>query len=259
MQSLEAITAFAGLKTRSNMTSVSSGSMTLQLLGCWQLLLHGASLDIPYRDQRVITAVALLDPQPRRQLAELLWPDRSTARAGANLRTNLSDIWRRSPGVLVHSDPLAIDPTVRVDVVFVKTAMSTVGQVEGQDHMWEQLEFARNARLLPGWFEPWLEDEQEHLRRLRLSALERLHQCFVGIRDADGALESAILAVADDPFRESSVELLMRAHILVGNQALALRVYEQARSLLFRELGVEPSPILTLLAAELRHGGRVFG
>jgi SARP family transcriptional regulator, regulator of embCAB operon len=49
-------------------------------------------------------------------------------------------------------------------------------------------------------------------------------------------------AVAIEPFRETSYQLLMRAHAAVGNRAEALRVYERCRSLLSEELGVSPSP-----------------
>lgn len=49
-------------------------------------------------------------------------------------------------------------------------------------------------------------------------------------------------AVAIEPFRETSYQLLMRAHAAVGNRAEALRVYERCRSLLSEGLGVSPSP-----------------
>jgi SARP family transcriptional regulator, regulator of embCAB operon len=48
--------------------------------------------------------------------------------------------------------------------------------------------------------------------------------------------------VALEPFRETSYQLLMRAHAAVGNRAEALRVYEHCRRLLSEELGVPPSP-----------------
>ena len=44
-----------------------------------------------------------------------------------------------------------------------------------------------------------------------------------------------------EPFRESGYRLLMRAHAAAGNDAEALRVYEQCRSTLSEELGTYPS------------------
>ena len=48
--------------------------------------------------------------------------------------------------------------------------------------------------------------------------------------------------MALDPFRESTHQNLMRAHVAAGNPAEALLVYERLRSLLADELGVDPSP-----------------
>lgn len=229
---------------------------TLQLLGCWRLVVSGRALEVPGRDQRVITAVALLDPRPRRQLAELLWPDGSRDHARANLRVNLSDIRRRYPGVLSRSDPLALTPAVRVDAASLGLLPRAVEQATNRAQLWEALELARRAQLLPGWYESWLDFEQERVRQLRLSVLDALGRRFLELGDPDGARTAATIAVDAEPWRETSYELLMRAHLLAGNRALALRVYESARSILLRELDIEPAPILTDLADELRYNRR---
>lgn len=231
-----------------------SGTSRLQLLGSWRLVVSGRQLPVPGRDQRLIAAIALLDPRPRRQLAEILWPDGSGDHARANLRVNLSDIRRRYPDILTDSDPLTLAPTVRVDVHSLGQVWSTVEKASGVAQVWEGLEFLRRAELLPGWFETWLEFEQERVRQLRLSALDLVSRRFLELGEADGALAAASVSLSSEPWRESSYELQMRAHLLAGNRALALRVYESARSMLRRELDIEPAPILTRLAEELRHG-----
>lgn len=230
------------------------GMASLELLGCWRLVVDGDVLAIPGRDQRVIAAVALLDPRPRSLLAELLWPDVSHAHACANLRVNLSDIRRRYPDLLASSDPLALAPTVAVDVAFARILPTIIEHGASRSQLWEWLEFSRRAELLPGWFDSWLEFEQERVRQVRLVALEGLGRQFLDIGDAEGAHAAAAIALADEPWRETSYELLMRAYLLEGNRALALRVYESARSKLLRELDVEPAPMLTSLAADLRRG-----
>ena len=227
---------------------------SLKLLGRWRLVVDGDVVAIPTRDQRVIAAVALLDPRPRSLLAELLWPDVSHANACANLRVNLSDIRRRYPGILPSSDPLALAPTVAVDVAFARVLPTIIEHGGSRSQLWEWLEFSRRAELLPGWFDSWLEFEQERVRQMRLIALDGIARQFLDAGDAEGAHTAAAIALADEPWRETSYELLMRAHMLEGNRALALRVYENARSKLLRELDVEPAPILTSLAEELRRG-----
>ena len=48
--------------------------------------------------------------------------------------------------------------------------------------------------------------------------------------------------IALSPFREAGYRRLMEAHVVAGNRAEALRVYEQCRQLLAEELGAYPSP-----------------
>lgn len=236
------------------MNTAADDSVTamLQLLGCWRLAVSGRAVAVPRRDQRVIAAVALLDARPRRQLAEILWPDGSRDHAQANLRVNLSDIRRHHPGILTDCDPLALAPGVDVDVGSFRLLPTIIDRATDCAQLWEWLEFARRAELLPGWFESWLDFEQERVRQQRLSALDSLGRRFLGFGDVEGALTAAAIALDTEPWRESSYELQMRAHMLAGNRALALRVYESARSMLLRELDVEPAPMLTELAQELR-------
>jgi DNA-binding SARP family transcriptional activator len=74
----------------------------------------------------------------------------------------------------------------------------------------------------------------------------RAHECLsepsIWHTETEYAVRHAREAVAIEPFRETSYQLLMRAHAAVGNRAEALRVYERCRNLLSEELGVPPSP-----------------
>ena len=69
--------------------------------------------------------------------------------------------------------------------------------------------------------------------------------CLTEMRLSTGesslAVESAIEAVALDPYRERSHRLLMRAHAQSGNRASALNAYHSLRLLLAEELGTVPS------------------
>ncbi len=64
-------------------------------------------------------------------------------------------------------------------------------------------------------------------------------------------MEAAAEAVALDSFRESSYQLLMRAHGAGGNRAEAVRVYHPLRDLLTDELGTDPSRETEALYLEL--------
>jgi DNA-binding SARP family transcriptional activator/tetratricopeptide (TPR) repeat protein len=60
--------------------------------------------------------------------------------------------------------------------------------------------------------------------------------------DAATAEEAARRAVTDDPFDEEAVRLLLRALLVRGLPAEALRVYEDLRRTLADELGTDPAP-----------------
>ena len=62
-------------------------------------------------------------------------------------------------------------------------------------------------------------------------------------------------SVALEPFREVGYQRLMRVHVALGNRADALRVYEDCRALLARELGAEPSPETQAVYKEVRGSG----
>lgn len=230
--------------------------VALELFGRWRLTVDGHVLAVPGRAQRLITAVALLSPRPRRQLAELLWPDGPGDSARANLRVNLWDIRHRFPGVLgAESDPLTLAPSVGVDVFAFGRLQRSIDTCDGPQ-LWNLLDLIWRAELLPGWSEPWLDFEQEQVRLQRVYALEALSGAFRALHDAEGAVAAAVRAIEAEPWRETSYRLLMKAHMLAGNRALALRVYEVVRAKLLRDLQVEPAPMLTSLAAELRHSSQ---
>jgi hypothetical protein len=69
--------------------------------------------------------------------------------------------------------------------------------------------------------------------------------------NASLAIAVAAEAVGLEPFRESGYRQLMRAHVLAGNRAEALRTYEWCVRILADEIGVEPDHETTALRDSL--------
>ena len=88
----------------------------------------------------------------------------------------------------------------------------------------------------------WVTLKRSELREVLVRAHECLSEPSIWHEEPEYAVKHAKEAVAIEPYRETSYQLLMRAHAAVGNRAEALRVYELCRSLLSEELGVPPSP-----------------
>jgi DNA-binding SARP family transcriptional activator len=88
---------------------------------------------------------------------------------------------------------------------------------------------------------PWVTLKRSELRDVLVRAHECLSEPSIWHKEQEYAVKHAREAVALEPFRETTYQLLMRAHAAVGNRAEALRVYERCRSFLSEELGVPPS------------------
>jgi DNA-binding SARP family transcriptional activator len=88
----------------------------------------------------------------------------------------------------------------------------------------------------------WVEDRREHLRDVRVRALEVRGRAALVHGDPFGAVTDARTILDTDPYRESAHTLLMEAHLAAGERAHAVMAYEHLRTTLTEDLGVIPSP-----------------
>ena len=97
--------------------------------------------------------------------------------------------------------------------------------------------------LLQGHDRPWLDDWRRRLDDARLSGLECLAAASLGLGGPElpQAANCARQLIELAPFRETGHRILMEALERSGNVAEALRVYDQLRITLRKELGVAPS------------------
>ena len=65
------------------------------------------------------------------------------------------------------------------------------------------------------------------------------------------AATAATVAARADPLRESARAALVRVHLAKGNQSDALDEFHRYRSLIRRELDLEPTPLLSDLVRDL--------
>ncbi len=230
--------------------------LELRLLGHWDLKENNQSIEFPHRVQRVIALAAITDRAPRNYIAELLWPEGGPGQALTNLRVNICHIRRRTPDLVCPSmDALLLSPNLLVDAASMEEVLASVERCNDLPTLVANLQYLTRADLLPAWCETWLVQAQESFRQSKLKGLEKLAGRFIGIGDADLAVDAAQAAICTEPLSERGYCLLMRAHVLAGNRALALQAYERAVETLRQALDVEPSVALQQIMLDVRSRG----
>jgi DNA-binding SARP family transcriptional activator len=91
-------------------------------------------------------------------------------------------------------------------------------------------------------YEEWAIATREHLREGFLEMESALAVCCLSLGRYGDTLAHARQVLGHDPCRESAWRLVMEAHYRAGEQDRALQAFERCRSLLARELGVDPLP-----------------
>jgi DNA-binding SARP family transcriptional activator len=217
----------------------------LSLLDSFQLTCDGVDVPLPLSAQRLLAFLAL-HPRPllRGYIAGALWPDTSEERAHASLR---SALWRlRRPGrslTQAREGRLGLDAAVAIDVRELDELAHRILERDGSSALSDPASelIGLSGDLLPDWYDDWVLVEREHIRQLRLHALEALCDRLLEAGSYAEAAEAALAVIATDPLRESAHRALIRVHLAEGNIGEALRQYAFFRRLSTQLLGLDPS------------------
>jgi predicted ATPase/DNA-binding SARP family transcriptional activator len=231
--------------------------LSIRLLGEFSFLYRGAEV-LGLHGDRVQSLLAWLllhpdAPQSRQHLAFLFWPDSPESQARTNLRnllhtlrqhlpeperflatTNLTLQWQGN-GVLLDVDEFRRHCAAAEDA-------QKAGDLPAARAAWEQAVAAYRGELLPGNYDDWIIPVREELRDEYDRALERLMYLVEEMGDLREALRYSQQRLLQDPLNEAAYVAQMRLYAALGDRAGIRRVYEQAASLLRRELDVEPAP-----------------
>ncbi|MDQ5853922.1 MAG: AAA family ATPase, partial [Chloroflexota bacterium] len=209
-------------------------------------------------------------PQSRDALATLIWPDYNQAEARGRLRRTLYRL-RDVLGEAVvgaSTDTISLYPgaDLWLDCTdFLQHATSGLRKDGGAAISPEQAEHLQAAAalytddFLAGWtiadsaaFDEWLFFERERLRQLFAQVLERLVQTYGAQGAWDAAIPYARRWVALDPLHEPAQRYLITVYARAGQQAAAVRQYQECVRILDAELGVTPDAATTGLYEAIR-------
>ncbi len=208
---------------------------------------------LPHGVQRLIAHLSLCGRPARGAIAGQLWPDVPEAHAHGSLRSTLWRVQKAVPGLVdVSGGAVTLAAGVRVDVrELVEWAHSVLDPRVPVDRI-RTPAAALAGELLPGWYDDWVLLERERLRQLRMHALEVLADRLVRAARYAEAVQVGVAAARDEPLRESAHRALIRVHLAEGDVAEAIRVHDEFRDALARELGVPPSRQMQELVSRWR-------
>lgn len=87
----------------------------------------------------------------------------------------------------------------------------------------------------------WFDERRRASERWIVNARSALAHAAMATGDALGAATAAWDALGDDPYDESALRILMRANVVLGRPATALKAYADMRARLRDDLGVSPT------------------
>ncbi len=225
----------------------------------WQLSVLGAvslsTTEITLHPERktvaLLTYLALEGPTPRSKLAGLLWPDSGESKARSNLRQLLSRLKKSIGAELVIPEEILRLQGLEVDAARLKVlAFSSSDEI-----------LQLSGELLSPYdyddcpdFADWLLSERERIETLRQNALAAKIKTLEQSANYSEALRYAETLLTLESLSEEAYRQVMRLHYLCGDRAAALTAFERCKSILEKELGVEPLPETLGLVSEIEWG-----
>jgi len=217
----------------------------IELLGSWSFTGVGRDGATPLVVRRLVTYLALRGPATREQVAATLWPDATACKSSGSLRTALWRVRAMHPQLVeCDADSARLHPDVRVDVEELVEDVRRLDAGELPPRLRTLPRYLLDGDLAAGCYDEWVLLERERVRQLRLHALEGLALALAEEGRFALALEAALAAVRAEPLRESAHRAVVVVHLREANRSEALRHVRAYRALLYRELGVPPSPAL---------------
>ena len=239
--------------------------MQFRILGPFEVADGDRVLDLGAPRQRAVLAILAINANTTVSLDRLideLWGDEAPAAATASIQAYISNLRRelepsrvkrappqvlvtKAPGYLVRVDADELDHRRFERLVSLGRNLLGCGDPEGAlAAIGQGLGLWRGDALADFTFQPFAAVEIVRLNELRAIAVETRFEAMLATGQHAAAVGEIERAIAEFPLREGLRVLSMTALYRSGRQAEALRVFEEARSMLADELGLDPGPEL---------------
>lgn len=234
--------------------------LRIQLLGRYSLRYGGEPVTAGWssRLQSLLGYLVIYrsNPQSRRRLAFLFWPESTEHQAFANLRNLIYRLRRALPRgeqFLIVTDKTVQwkpDSPFTLDAADFENAITRWRRADGLGNRalsrasLEEAVAIYRGDLLQECYDDWVWYKREQLRQEFIEALERLILLLEEERAYRPAIRHARRLIREEPLRETSYRHLMRLYGVIGDKASALQVYQMYAEVVRRELSAEPGPAI---------------
>ena len=236
-------------------------SLQVFLFGVPRIERDGETIFVRRRKVMALLAYLAVTSQPhsRDALATLFWPEYDQSSARGNLRRDLSRLKRALGDGVLLVDRMQVTMNPKVALwLDVATFQMNLAKVRQHEHPSSQLcpdcnmALTEAVRLysddfMAGFtlpdspeFDEWQFFQAESLRNSLAGALQQLIHWHVGQEEYEQGIEHGRRWLGLDPLHEPAQRQLMRLYAWSGQQAAALRQYQECVRLLDEELTVEP-------------------
>ena len=204
-------------------------------------------------------------PAPKECLASLLWPESSGAQARTNLRQLLHNLRHAFPegNRFLRVDHATVqwrrDACCTIDIAEFESLLAQVAKAKEKKDVRSELQALRKSvqlyvdDVMPAAFDAWLNPVREAKRGQLSGSLLRLASLLESTGDLVDALVIAERLVLHEPTKEASYQVLMRLQVANKDRASAIRTYHRCKTVLRRELGVQPGRDTVSLLEQLLH------
>lgn len=189
-----------------------------------------------------LLATASGQPVDAAALLERAWAGNPPASGRRALRFHISRLREEVGDGVVRTVPGGYELDAEVDVALVeagaRAATAAAAELESLLGLW------RGDPLTGTQPCAELEHERERLDALRLSLTERFFEGRIAAGQAAEVVEDLIRSCRANPLREKLWRLRIHAHAELGQQAAALRSFDEIHAALVETLGAVPGPEL---------------
>ena len=243
--------------------------LTISLLGGVTIVRHETAVTgFPSRkaDALFVYLACNPHPHPREKIATLFWPNNDQTRALANLSVILSSL-RKQLGDYLRTDRHTLafntEATYQLDVAKFEQAIN-YSQTHEKLGRTAAMQLQTAVSLYKGdfmagfhlrgvpEFEEWVLLQQERLRQQMINALSSLITFHQQRSQFTEGIQMAQQLLALDALHEETHRHLMRLYTLDNQRPAALNQYEQCKTILANELGVDPDEETTALYEEIK-------